>query len=902
MAANSKEFEFAACSEGDMPGMSQEAGTAELQFPPDLIRKTESMFDGVRIVLAEAKMPAFMIEKLYKQFVDHLRGIPDLYAPPDPVDTCTRYGDEIPVPDNCPWKVEKQDMEILAERAWVEEVKFFLCLPMAKYLKNDPPKSPSSSDGFFPAGNVRRWFKARINAENNQNTHLWYSFLQAKRSCDPFSEAHAQSLFNDHYEALTKEDPYVNYSRDPEACTIIDNILNDDNVKTVIDRVRRELDTDDSLRHLQTRFLSSATNTHACFENKRGSGGKVAHLRNLVDLAPNYWSDHENDSVTTDTLHSMTFANVYKNHKYKHQVVEKRCTTEYESWDSLGLVNLEFLSRPVNPDYEEWVDEFQTGDYDSIRDYRRSHKRPERFLIAPTHEKLKCEVRGVLEPLKCRMISKGEALPYSLCKPIQEALFGILKRMPCFRLIGQKFCPTMLYDLAKDAKPDHEWLSIDYKAATDNLSWYFSMQIMRRLTVNLPKEVVELIIRVLGPHELWYPNPDRDDLENPILYMGDQKNGQLMGSILSFPILCLANLFVYLYANRNEPGSLISKLNRVLVNGDDMLYTGTPKTYLEHARISSAVGLELSVGKAYCHPRYANINSTSVVYDIARIPYDAERFRDWKYRYSRLFGRNVPSPFQINYLNVGLMLNKHKVQGSTDEEEEKMRAGMSRFEIEDEKYKKWLGEPWNKEIRKLRPAQIWEEWRKEVLIQKNLFLSSFKVSQMYAQSHTYEDSRSGITENIPLILEGCRDEKAKIATLKWLLVRYRDEIKRQTTFPFRELNTGKVFLTTRNLFLPFSLGGMGVPPPVGFKFRITQFQLGLVRKLFEEFRFSKIPMLGFPGSALLKEAQLPCQKPLPVLFQELSSGYTGSKNYLKKGYIRSFIMPKRCFDFSGVLY
>jgi hypothetical protein len=837
-----------------------------------------------------------MIDKLYDQFLSHLKGIPDLYVPRDPTENLLPSQLKCYERSDNPWIVEKQDMEILAERAWVEEVKYFLCLPMARYLRNDPPNKPSSSDGFFPAGNLRRWFKARINAENNTNTHLWYSFLQAKRSCDPFSEAHAYSLFRDHFEALTKTDPYLNFGRDPEACAIIDDILGSESTTIILETVRKELESNNSLRHLPTAFLSSATNTHACYERTRGHGGKVAHLRDLVDLNPTGLEDHESDSVTSDCLFSMNDVLLYKNNKYKHVVVEKRCSSEYETWESLGKLDLNFLKRLPNGEFTDWLCELDESDL-SYTDFRKKVKRPERFLESETGTNLFCEVRGVLEPLKCRMISKGEALPYSLCKPIQEALFKILKKMPCFRLIGRTFDPTMLYDLAKDAKPDHEWLSIDYKAATDNLSWYFSYQIMRRLLVNFPSDIVELALKVLGPHVLSYPSPGGDRVDT----WGVQTNGQLMGSILSFPILCLANLFVYLYVTKDEKGTLKSKLRRVLVNGDDMLYTGTPQTYLRHARISRAVGLELSVGKAYCHPRYANINSTSVVYDLGRIPFDPEKFPDWRYRESRLYGKNTPSPIQINYLNVGLLLNKHKVQGATDEDEERMRAGMSRYEIEEEKFEEWK-EKKKKVLVGLSHEQVWDEYRSYLLKCRGFFMHSYQLSRKFAQSHTFEDSRSGITENIPLILEGCKDDNSKIQVLKWILEVYRDEIKRQTTFPFRELNTGKIFLSTRNLFLPYAFGGMGIIPPPGFKFRITQFQIGLVRRLFEDYKFSKMPMRGYQGSSLITEKQLPCQKPLPVLFQEPICGYTGSKNKIKKGFLRSWSMPKRCFDHPHVLY
>jgi len=49
----------------------------------------------------------------------------------------------------------------------------------------------------------------------------------------------------------------------------------------------------------------------------------------------------------------------------------------------------------------------------------------------------------------------------------------------------------------------------------------------------------------------------------------------------------------------------------------------------------------MSVGKAYMHRSYANANSTCFVYDLSK---------------------DTKHPFQINFLNVGLVFGQHKVQ------------------------------------------------------------------------------------------------------------------------------------------------------------------------------------------------------------------------------------------------
>jgi hypothetical protein len=128
-----------------------------------------------------------------------------------------------------------------------------------------------------------------------------------------------------------------------------------------------------------------------------------------------------------------------------------------------------------------------------------------------------------------------------------------------------------------------------------------------------------------------------------------------MGGILSFPILCLANLGVYLAVKQEVDGQTTdSDLSRVLVNGDDMLYIGNSRHWDVHQVVGKAVGLEMSVGKAYKHRSYANANSTCFVFDLDKAPI--------KNSSGDICGENCSSPFQINFLNAGLVFGQHKVQ------------------------------------------------------------------------------------------------------------------------------------------------------------------------------------------------------------------------------------------------
>jgi hypothetical protein len=151
------------------------------------------------------------------------------------------------------------------------------------------------------------------------------------------------------------------------------------------------------------------------------------------------------------------------------------------------------------------------------------------------------------------------------------------------------------------------------------------------------------MMKVLAPHSISYPLVD-DRQVPPVM----QTNGQLMGSILSFPVLCLANLALFLYVRSfTMPLADIDDLiNSVLVNGDDMLYIGTPEEWDLHCRFGLEFGLRITPGKAYIHHRYANVNSISCDYDLT--------VRD-----------SLPS--RIGFLNVGLFMGQNKVMGRSEE-------------------------------------------------------------------------------------------------------------------------------------------------------------------------------------------------------------------------------------------
>jgi hypothetical protein len=224
-----------------------------------------------------------------------------------------------------------------------------------------------------------------------------------------------------------------------------------------------------------------------------------------------------------------------------------------------------------------------------------------------------------------------------------------------------------------------------------------------------------------------------------------------MGSVLSFPILCLANLGVYLLATKElqQGWTDAQRLNHVLINGDDMVYSGPKELWEKHVDLGKRVGLEMSVGKAYVHDTYLNVNSISVHAPIAQ---------------------PQVHPWRIDYLNAGLALGRHKIQS------------------------------------------------------REMGVAS-------------EDDRKpeGYTCNINTVLEGCLPGR-QVQMMKWIL-REKGEVMMQeaagyaseilhTTIDGRQQSQYVNYdgLGLRNFFLPIQIGGMGILPPCGWKFKVTMYQ------------------------------------------------------------------------------
>jgi len=282
------------------------------------------------------------------------------------------------------------------------------------------------------------------------------------------------------------------------------------------------------------------------------------------------------------------------------------------------------------------------------------------------------KVSAVLEPLKVRIITAGDGISQFLSQPLQRHLHTYMRSFEQFALTNR---PLDVVDLEwVQRRTNSSWgaltgvsghydptiikqlnlkiVSGDYSAATDGLN------------LNHTKAVFETILDTIGGSE-WHDRWRSVLYEQKISYKSakkalnmsaeelkevpdqvEQTIGQLMGSVLSFPMLCFLNLMTF-WAAWDEYWGLKTPSDPhmlpVKVNGDDILFFTDDRLYNTWIAKTKEIGFTLSLGKNYVHKSFAMVNSQ---------PYWLQD--DGKFR-------------RIPFLKLGLMIGKSKLSAMKKE-------------------------------------------------------------------------------------------------------------------------------------------------------------------------------------------------------------------------------------------
>jgi len=141
-------------------------------------------------------------------------------------------------------------------------------------------------------------------------------------------------------------------------------------------------------------------------------------------------------------------------------------------------------------------------------------------------------------------------------------------------------------------------VSGDYKSATDNL----------------PTEVAEAALDVILAHAVCVPDSIKryaKAILRPRMFSVEQglsfvpSVGQMMGSLLSFPLLCLQNYLAFRWARASCARRL-----PLLINGDDILFQSDVEFSRRWMNVVAMVGLEVERSKTSVSEEFGSLNST----------------------------------------------------------------------------------------------------------------------------------------------------------------------------------------------------------------------------------------------------------------------------------------------------
>ena len=231
---------------------------------------------------------------------------------------------------------------------------------------------------------------------------------------------------------------------------------------------------------------------------------------------------------------------------------------------------------------------------------------------------------GLSEALKVRVISKGPPMTYFVLKVFQKFLLKGLQKLDLFELTGtpvtEEVVNRKIGRQGLSALRDLGFHSGDLESATDLMESWFSEMISDELfnlfeqQVGFPLGVFrELFLRSLTRHNIY-----RVEGKDERIFCGAQKIGQLMGSIISFPILCIGNAVGSRIALEIVEGRRFSLRGYPgWINGDDVftLYTSGYAFDEIWTGVMGFMGFKKSVGKCYDSEQFFNINSTTFEVD-----------------------------------------------------------------------------------------------------------------------------------------------------------------------------------------------------------------------------------------------------------------------------------------------
>jgi len=303
------------------------------------------------------------------------------------------------------------------------------------------------------------------------------------------------------------------------------------------------------------------------------------------------------------------------------------------------------------------------------------------FIQTPLIQ-LCAQVHTVLEPLKARIITSGDAPVYHWARMLQKSIHGALRKDEYMKLMGLRHSQELFTSqfAGKIIPKGWFWVAGDYDAATDGMNPTVSLgycdSVGRAMKLN-DLEIKRLKSTMTG-HLIHYPEwavEKAAEIEvdlSPVT----QTWGQLMGSPSSFPALCTINMAGFWVACERYEGRELSYKDLekycVMVNGDDIVFISDDRLYQIWKETMTELGLTPSIGKNFQSRDWMMINSTCYWISYGYTVEDWEKVWRGEMSKEEMFGTEpteVRAIVAMNHVDPGLIAGKSKVQSDTRREE-----------------------------------------------------------------------------------------------------------------------------------------------------------------------------------------------------------------------------------------
>jgi uncharacterized protein YlbG (UPF0298 family) len=539
----------------------------------------------------------------------------------------------------------------LNETSFPTVAKYVTAYPLAKYLDNDLPKVPVEMEGKNPllfSGMLRSWLKKYLCKQTSSKGNkvaltLWNSYLQSiKRACKPLSQAFIKSAYIKHSKAMANKRDYTSsfmykFQKESEKfCSTFEHNKPKIHQPSTSASYESGMADGGAYSWIISNTFPDTTILQPLEKVFRLPDGTIQRIKTFGNFSDDY------EIIREKIKQDSQYRHLYVTEEELKKTADKLPVREFIEVEHVNSLfyNLEIdefdgktIRRVLLENTSDNLIDLNFGERYKLKN--RTHH-PDFYWDS---SKALVMTYAISEPLKIRMITKGESFKYFFAKDFQKQMWNHMTKFPQLNLTNREITNLDLESMMNRLKTVegrigmgfgfNKMVSGDYSAATDNLKSCYTMSAFECFlekygswrSKNTMKDLKDdafdkdILRSVLYNSTVEYPKWTGID---PVV----QKNGQLMGSPLSFPILCMVNLIAYkmameeyLFEKTDVPYKLSFYELPVLVNGDDILFPSNDELYIIWKRCIEEVGFELSLGKNYIHKNVCVINSQLYLYN-----------------------------------------------------------------------------------------------------------------------------------------------------------------------------------------------------------------------------------------------------------------------------------------------